>query len=161
LRGARRRRLGVALLLAAVVAACGQPPLPPRLAGLSRARVWTGPRATRLAERTYEVGLRPKDSVVAEYGRPGDLRVWLARFRDSVQAHQALESVLERMRDSHSSWEIPRDYHGDPGRWYTVGPGGHHALWVSRRTVLWVTGEPARVTSSLARLPHPDRGTWM
>ncbi len=149
------------MLVAACAAACGQSPLPPRLGGLPRNRMWTGERAERLARQMFGRDLEPRDSIVAEYGRPGQLRVWLARFEDGVRAHQAVAAALDQVRESASPFSRPREESGRPGRWVFVGRGGHHAVWVSHRSVYWVIGDPTRLAVIMGELPPPAGGTVM
>lgn len=147
------------MLLTAAVLACGHAPLPPRLGGLPRTRMWTGARADSLTQHLPMQEVRPRESMVAEYGAPGQLRVLLARYRDSVQAYRALSVILEHLSRAESPFSPPRERRDSPGHWYTVAPDGRHEVgWVSDGTLFWVMGEPRAVERAMSRLPEATRG---
>jgi hypothetical protein len=148
-----------AMLLATAVLACGRAPLPPRLGGLPRTRMWTGARADNLTRHLPMKEFQPRESTVAEYGAPGQLRVLLARYRDGVEAHRALALILEHLSRSESRFSPPRERRDSPGHWYTVAPDGRHEVgWVSDGTLFWVMGEPRAVERAMTRLPRATHG---
>jgi hypothetical protein len=142
------------------ILACGQAPLPAHLGGLPRGRVWTGKNAARLVDRMHGRPVAPLDSTVAQYGRSGQLRVWLSRYADPAAANRALAAMVDRLSSGETPFLPPHEQAGDPGRWYTIGPGGHHVLWVSGKTLYWLEGDPAVLFRALVELPEPRRGRW-
>jgi len=154
---ARRSRLaaGAALMLAF---ACGHAPLPARLGGLTRTRVWSGARAVALVAEIHGKTVTSASTTVADYGRRSELRVWLSRYRGPAEANAALEAMLRRLRSGSTPFAPPQEHVRTPGRFFTVGPGGHHATWVSGDRLYWVGGDPDRVALALERLPLPDPG---
>ena len=100
----------------------------------------------------------PPDSTVADYGRDGQLRIWLARYPDGVEAEKALATMVEGMRTGRTPFTAPREQDSTPGRWITVGPGGHSLLWASGRSLFWLQGEPDAVMRAADELPAPSRG---
>lgn len=155
----RRNLTSSVLALAAVLAACAAPPLPLRLAGLHRSRVWTGESAVRLIGQMHEKDVAPRASMVAEYGGRGELRVYLSIYPSDGQAARVLAQMLEGMRSGDTPFTMPRP-EGTSGRWFTFGPGGHHLLWVSRSRLYWVQGVPEAVQEAAAELPPPSPGVW-
>ena len=152
-----RRRLA-ALLCAAALAACARPAMPPRLAGLPRTQLWSGVRAARMVAQLHGRSVAPEASTVADYGRPGQLRVWLSRFPDGVEAQRVLARMVDGMTSDRTPFEEPRELDGAPGRWVTVGPGGHSLLWASGDRLYWLQGEPEAVMGAADELPPPSRG---
>lgn len=151
-------RAAALLALAAVLAGCGEAPLPPRLADLTRARVLAGEQARRHLARLHGRDVAPSASIVAEYGH-GRLRVYLSRFSDAVTAQRELERMLAGLRRGRSPFTTPA---GDPtarGRWTSVGLDAHHVLWAAGRTVFWLEGDPAVVFRAADQLPQPTGGT--
>ncbi len=146
----------MALACVAVLAACARPGLPPRLAGLRRAHVWTGARAARMMAGLHGKDVAPADATVADYGGAGQLRVWLARYPDGVEAEKVLARMVSGMSAGRTPFAPPRVQTGTPGRWITVGPGGHSALWASGRLLFWLQGEPEAVIRAAAELPAPS-----
>jgi hypothetical protein len=146
---------GAVLILAF---ACGHAPLPARLAGLPRTRVWTGARAARIVAEIHGRNVTTASTTVADYGRRSELRVWLSRYRGPAEANAALEAMLRRLRSGSTPFAPPQEHVRTPGRFVTVGPGGHHATWVSGGSLYWVGGDPDRVSLALERLPLPDPG---
>lgn len=142
----------------AVLAGCGQAPLPPRLADLPRARVLAGDQARRHLAQLHGRDVAPSDSIVAEYGG-GGLRVYMSRYSDAVAAQRELERMLAGLRRGGSPFSRPV---ADPvarGRWTSVGLDAHHVLWASGRAVYWLEGNPAVVFRAAGQLPQPTGGT--
>ena len=152
------RRSAAALLCAVAFAACVRSPLPARLAGLHRTRVWSGARAATMVAQLHGRGVAPEDSTVADYGNAGQLRVWLSRFADGVEAERVLARMVDGMGTGRTPFAQPRVQHDAPGRWITVGPGGHSVLWASGRLLFWLQGEPDAVMRAADELPPPSRG---
>jgi hypothetical protein len=153
-----RRSFVVALAAALLLAACGRVPVPVHLAGLHRVRVWTGAGAARMVAGLHGAAVAPRDSTVADYGAPGQLRIWISRYPDEVHAMEVLARMVEGMRTGRSPFATPQQLQGPPGRWLTVGPGGHNVLWTSGPTVYWLQGEPDAVLRAADELPPPTRG---
>lgn len=154
----RRSSAAAALAVVAVVVACARPALPPRLAGLHRTRVWTGARAARMVADLHGRDVAPHESVVADYGPSGQLRVWLARYPDGVEAAEVLTRMVEGMRGGRTPFSEPHQLPNAPGRWVTVGPGGHSVIWASGPLLYWLQGEPETVLRAADELPPPSRG---
>ncbi len=155
-----RRSLGVpAAVLALVLVACARSPLPIRLAGLHRARVWTGESAARLIAEMHGRDVAPRQSVVAEYGTQGELRAFVSVYTNDEEAARVLTRMLEAMRYGSTPF-IPPRAQGTSGRWVTFGPGGHHLLWVSRSRLYWLQGLPDAVEQAATELPAPTPGVW-
>ena len=138
--------------------ACGQPPVPSHLAGLTRTRVVSGLRASRLVRRMHGKAVAPADTTVAVYGRRGQLTVWLSRYRDSFAARRALDAMLRGLRGDDTPLSRPSQDPNTPGRWTVVGGGRHHVFWVAERNLYWLEGEPATVFRALDELPGPTAG---
>ncbi len=155
-----RRSHVAALALLALLAACSRLPVPPRLGGLARQRVWTGARAGQLLDELHGTHVAAAACAIAEYGPDGELKLWLSRFSEPAQAQRVLDVMLARMERGTTPFAAPRQEADDPGRWFTFGPGGHHVLWVSGATLYWLQGEPARLSRGLAELPRPSTGSW-
>jgi len=153
-----RRSVVAAGVLLAVALACGHAPLPARLAGLARTRVWTGARAAEIVAEIHGRNVTSASTTVADYGRRGELRVWLTRFRGPAEANAALEAMLRRLRSGRTAFSPPQEHSQTRGRFVTVGPGGHHVTWVSGSNLYWVGGDPERVARALDQLPRPDTG---
>ncbi len=100
----------------------------------------------------------PESSTVADYGRSGQLRVWLSRFSDGVQAERVLARMVDGMSAGRTPFDKPREQTEAPGRWITVGAGGHNALWASGSLLFWLQGEPGAVMRAAEELPAPSRG---
>jgi hypothetical protein len=149
-----------ALPIAMLVAACGRAPLPARLGGLARTKVWQGERAARLVEELHGKAVAPVSSAVAEYGRAGELRLYLSSFPDGAEANRTLAAMLVRLESGETPFMPPRELRDQPGRWFTVGPGGHHALWAAGSSVYWLTGDPLHLQRAAAELPSPPTGAW-
>ena len=147
--------------LAVALAACARGPLPARLGGLARSRVWQGERAARLVEELQGRAVAPARSTVAEYGRAGELRLYLSRFPDGAEANRILAAMLARLESGDTPFTPPRELREQPGRWLTVAPGGHHALWAAGATVYWLTGDPLRLQQAASELPAPPTGAWI
>ena len=150
--------LAVALAGAVVLGACGRLAVPVRLAGLHRSRVWTGERAARMAAELHGAAVAPRDTTVAEYGRPGQLRMWVSRYPDEVHAMEAFARMFEGLRSGRTPFAVPRQLQQLPGRWFTVGPDGHNLLWTSGAAVYWLQGEPDAILRAAEELPPPTRG---
>ncbi len=155
-----RRSLPLALVLLVTLAACARPPLPIRLAGLHRNRVWTGTRAATMIGEIHGKQVVPTSSMVADYGTNGELRVYLSLYADETQAFRVLERMLKGIGSGNTPFAPPRQEPGGTGRWLTFGPGGHHLLWVSRGRVYWLQGLPDAVQGAAAELPKPSSGSW-
>ncbi len=149
-----------ALLAVVVLAACARTPLPKRLGGLVRTRVWSGESAARLMEELHGRSVAPASSAVAEYGRAGQLRVYRSRFADPAAAHGTLVRMLGRLETGDTPFSPPRELREYPGHWFTVGPGGHHALWESDESVYWLTGDPDMLQRAVEELPAASSGHW-
>jgi hypothetical protein len=155
-----RRSLVALLAVVTVLAACARSPLPTRLAGLRRTRVWSGERAARMIARLHGKRVAPASSFVADYGTGGELRVYLASFTDAAEASRTLERMLAGMSSGSSPFSSPRPERGGSGRWLAFGPGGHNELWVSDGRLYWLQGLPAAVQDAAAELPAPVAGIW-
>ncbi len=150
----------VAMLVIVAVTACARAPLPRRLGGLTRTRVWSGERAARLMEELHGREVAPASSAVAEYGRTGQLRLYRSRFADVATAHGTFMLMLGRLETGDSPFSPPREISEYPGHWFTVGPGGHNALWESDESVYWLAGDPELVQRAVEELPAPSAGRW-
>jgi len=159
--GLRGSGLGGALLIGALLAVgCARTPVPARLGGLTRSKLLQGERAARLVESLHGKDVAPVSSAVAEYGRSGQLTLYLSRFPDGAEAHRNLARMLGRLDSGETPFTPPRELRELPGHWFTVGPGGHHALWASGDAVYWVTGDPERLRRAVNELPSPPTGIW-
>jgi hypothetical protein len=146
--------------MAAVLAACARAPLPVRLAGLHRTHVWTGERAARMIAQLHGKKVAPANSVVADYGAKGELRIYLSTYPDAGEASRVLETMIRGMRSGGTSFTSPREESAGSGRWLTFGPGGHHELWVSQGRLYWLQGSAEAVQEAAAELPAPVAGSW-
>jgi len=129
-----------------------------RLAGLRRSHIWSGAQAVRMMAQLHGKEVAPSDSTVADYGRDGQLRVWLARYPDGDEAEKVLAKMVDGMRTGRTPFASPRVQGSNPRRWITVGPGGHSVLWASGRLLFWLQGEPDAVMRAADELPAPSRG---
>ena len=155
----RRVAIAASMTLAVMLAgACGQAPLPSRLAGLVRSRVLVGRQASRLLARMHGREVAPADTSVAEYGRSGSLRVWMSRYPDGATAQRTLAGMLSGMRQGKTPFVQPSEDRFVPGRWTTVGLENHHVIWVSGRTLYWLEGPPDLVFRAADELPVPTVG---
>ncbi len=102
----------------------------------------------------------PRTSMVADYGRRGELRVYFSQFSDDASAARALDAMLVGMSTGRTPFARPQKEPGGTGRWVTFGPGGHHLLWVSKGCVYWLQGAPGTVEDAAAELPAPTMGVW-
>lgn len=150
-------RLVLVLTLLPALVACGEAPLPPRLAELPRGRVLAGDQARRHLAQLHGRDVAPADSLVAEYGR-GQLKIYLSRYRDAVTARRELERMLAGLRRGHSPFTTPLPDPTRRGRWTTVGLAAHHVLWSSGRAVYWLEGDPKVVFRAADQLPQPTVG---
>lgn len=160
----RSRPIGqlAALLAAALaVAGCGRPPLPTRLSGLPRVRLFTGERAVRMLGELHARRLAPSSAAVGVYGRRGELRVWVARFANGDDAQTVLRTMLGRLRAGESSFSPPKQQAHRPNRYFSIGPGGHHVFWVAGDAVYWLEGRPDVIDAALDGLPGPPSGAWV
>jgi hypothetical protein len=148
------------LIAAAVLMACARAPLPVHLCGMARSRLWQGEKAAALVANLHSKGVAPASSTVAEYGSAGQLRVYLSRFADGAKARRSLDLMLARLQSGETPFLPPRELREHPGHWFTVGPGGHHALWVAGESLYWVTSDPSRIEEALAELPAASTGIW-
>ena len=147
--------------MALLLVGCARSPVPAWLGGLARGAVWQGERAARLVAELHGREVAPASSTVAEYGRRAELRLYLSRFPDGAAASRVLARMLARLGSGETPFMPPRELRDAPGRWLTVGAGGHHALWAAGDTVYWITGEPLRLQQALAELPAPPGGVWI
>ncbi len=143
-------------LVAVLAASCGAPPLPPRLAGLPRGRVLSGREAVRLVERLHGHRTAVPDTLVVEYGRGRELRVWLARYRDFPSAYHDLERMVQALRSRPTPFAAPRQDRREANRWFTVGNGAHHLFWVSGANLYWLEGKAEAVWAAAQELPAPS-----
>ena len=150
-----------ALPIAVLLAGCARAPVPVRLGGLTRGKVVQGERAARLVEELHGRDVAPLTSTVAEYGRGAELRLYLSRFPDGAAANRVLAAMLARLESGETPFMPPRELRDQPGRWFTVGPGGHHALWAAGDSVYWLTGDPLHLQRAVAELPAPPTGAWI
>ncbi len=153
-----RRSVLAAVVCATVAASCLRAGLPMRLVGLHRTHIWSGARAVRMMAQLHGKEVAPPDSTVADYGRDGQLRVWLSRYPDGVEAEKVLARMVDGMRTGRTPFAAPRVQGSSPGRWITVGPGGHSVLWASGRLLFWLQGEPDAVMRAADELPAPSHG---
>ncbi len=121
--------------------------------------MWTGESAARLIAKMHGRDVAPRSSVVAEYGREGELRVFLSVYPNAEEAGRVLARMLDAMRSGGTPFTPPRA-DGDSGRWATFGPGGHHMLWVSHRRLYWLQGLPEAVEQAATELPAATAGVW-
>jgi hypothetical protein len=149
-----------AALVAVMAAACAKTPLPARLCGMARSKLWRGENAALLVADLHGKSVAPASSTVAEYGRAGQLRVYLSRFGDAAGAQRSLDLMLSRLTTGETPFLPPRELREYPGHWFTVGPGGHHAIWVSGESLYWVTADPTRIEQALSELPAASTGSW-
>jgi len=159
--GGRWSVLTRSLPLALLLAACARTPLPARLGGLARGKVWQGERAARLVEELHGKAVAPESSAVAEYGRGRELRLYLSRFPDGARANRTLAAMLARLRSGETPFTPPRELRELPGRYFMLGPGGHHAVWAVGDSVYWLTGDPTRLRQAVGELPAPPTGAWI
>ena len=149
-----------ALPLALLVVGCARAPVPARLAGLARGSVLQGDRAARLVGELHGSDVAPVSSTVAEYGRGPLLRLYLSSFSDGAAANRSFAAMLARLGSGKTPFSPPRELREAPGHWFTVGPGGHHALWTAGSSVYWLTGDPIRLQRAVVELPSPSAGVW-
>jgi hypothetical protein len=149
-----------ALPIALLVVGCARMPVPARLAGLARGSVLQGERAARLVGDLHGSDVAPVSSTVANYGRGPQLRLYLSSFSDGAEAKRVFAAMLARIGSGDTPFTPPRELREAPGHWFTVGPGGHHALWTAGSSVYWLTGDPARLQRAVAELPSPSTGVW-
>jgi hypothetical protein len=159
-RAAARRMLALAVLAGLALASCGEAPLPPRLAGLRRGRVISGLRAVRMIAQLHGDRVVPPAAMIADYGSRGQLRVWLARYRDAGEAERVLSLMVARLGSQGSPFSRPFEAPGLPRRWFTTGLGGHHLFWAAGASIYWVAGEPDLLEAAASELPQPARGNW-
>ena len=155
-----RRSVTLALILATSLVACAHPPLPNRLAGLHRTRVWTGERAARLIAELHGKQVAPRSSMVADYGARGELRAHVSLYRDDAEAFGVLGKMIGGMRSGRTPFSPPQQESAGAGRWLTFGPGGHNELWVSQGRLYWLQGLADAVQQAAAELPPPVAGNW-
>lgn len=154
--------VGRAALAAAVLAAgCARSPAPARLGGLARGKVLQGERAARLVAGLHGSDVAPLTSTVAEYGRGAQLTLYVSAFADGAEANRTLAAMLARLESGETPFSPPRELREAPGRWFTVGPGGHHALWAAGSSVFWLAGDPLRLQQAVTELPAPPTGAWL
>ncbi len=149
-----------AAAIAVLLVACSRGPLPSRLCGMARSKVWRGEPAARLVAGMHGKDVAPVSSTVADYGHAGQIRVYLSRFHDAGKARRALDAMLARLGAGDTPFTPPRELAEHPGKWVTVGPGGHHAVWVSGDSLYWVTADPDHIEEAMAELPAASTGIW-
>jgi hypothetical protein len=71
-----------------------------------------------------------------------------------------MTAMLAGLHSGRSRFRKPQRDDLRPDRWFTVGPGGHHVLWVSGSTVYWLAGYPGLLDRAMAQLPAPSHGEW-
>jgi hypothetical protein len=140
--------------------ACAKPAVPTRLGGLVRSKVLTGGRAARKIAALHGREVAPRTSVVAEYGRSGALHLYVSEFAGPAAAQRAMTAMLAGLHSGRLSFHAPQRDDLRPDRWFTVGPGGHHVLWVSGSRVYWLAGYPGLFDGAMAQLPAPSHGEW-
>jgi hypothetical protein len=150
----------VAAVVIALAGACAKPAVPVRLGGLARSKVMTGPRAARAIAALHGRDVAPHTSTVARYGRAGELHLYVSDFAGPAGAQRALTAMLAGLQSGRSSFRAPRRDDLRPDRWFTIGPGGHHVLWVSGSSVYWLAGYPGLLDRAMAQLPPPSHGEW-
>jgi hypothetical protein len=155
-----RRSATLLLLAVTALAACARAPLPVRLAGLHRSRVWTGSRAARMVAEMHGKQVAPANSMVADYGAKGELRVYLSLYGNDAEAFRVLGRMVVGMRSGGTPFAPPQQEPGGSGRWLTFGPGGHSVLWVSGDRLYWLLGSPDAVRQAASELPAPIAGSW-
>jgi len=155
-----RQSLRVAAAVLLIVTSCTRPAVPPRLGGLSRSKVLTGARAARAIDALHGSDVAPQRSFVADYGRRGELRLYVSFFAGPAGAQRALSAMLAGLRGGRTPFRSPRRDNQRPDRWFTVGPGGHHVVWVSGSSVYWLAGFPGLLDRAMDELPPPSRGEW-
>jgi hypothetical protein len=151
---------GAVVLGLAGALACSRVPTPPHLAGLHRTAVVTGARAERLATWMHPATVAPLSTTIADYGRRGELRLYLSTFPNQESAFRAFDAMIQGIRAGDTAFRVLREDPALPGRWVTYGPGGHHMIWVSRRQLFWLQGDPETVERAAAELPAPLIGSW-
>lgn len=102
----------------------------------------------------------PRNSMVADYGARGELRVYVSLYRDDAEAFRVLGTMIRGMRSGRTPFTPPQQETGGSGRWLTFGPGGHHELWVSQGRLYWLQGAADAVQQAAAELPPPVAGSW-
>ena len=150
----------IGLVLLAMAGACAKPAVPVRLGGLVRSKVLTGERAAKAIGTLHGLDVAPERSFVVDYGRRGELRLYVSHFAGAAGAQRALSAMLAGLQGGATPFRPPRRDRRWPDRWFTVGPGGHHAVWVSGASVYWLTGAPARLERAMDELPAPAHGEW-
>jgi hypothetical protein len=150
----------VAAVVLAWAAACAKPAVPARLGGLVRSKVLTGERAAKAIGALHGRDVAPRTSVVAEYGRSGALHLYVSEFAGPAATQRALTAMLAGLGGGRTPFRAPRRDDLRPDRWFTVGPGGHHVLWVSGSSVYWLAGHPGLLDRAMAQLPAPSHGEW-
>lgn len=153
------RRAFSLLVLLLLLAACGQPLVPRRLAGLARTKVIVGRQAVQLLGDMHGGRFQPPNAVVVEYGR-GRLVLYLAIFPSSNEATASVQNMARALEKS-GEFSSPRPLREEPQRFLTVGPGGHHLFWRSGAKVYWVAGDPDSVFAASQELPPPAPGLWL
>jgi hypothetical protein len=149
-----------ALAMALLLVGCARSPAPARLGGLARGKVVQGERAARLVAQMHASDVAPVTSTVAEYGRGAQLTLYVSAFADGAEANRTLAAMLARLESGATPFSPPRELRETPGHWFTLGPGGHHALWAADHSVYWLTGDPLRLRQAVGELPSPPTGTW-
>ena len=159
--GVRTAGVAAAVVVLAMAAACAKPAVPVRLGGLGRAKVLTGERAAKAIGTLHGSDVAPQRSFVADYGRRGELRLYVSDFAGAAGAQRALSAMLAGLQGGGTPFRPPRRDRRWPDRWFTIGPGGHHAVWVSGASVYWLAGAPARLERAMDELPAPAHGEWI
>jgi hypothetical protein len=122
--------------------------------------VLTGARAARVIGALHGRDVAPQRSLVAHYGRRGELKLYVSHFPGPAGAQRAMSAMLAGLRGGRTPFRPPRRDDRWPDRWFTVGPGGHHVVWLSGSSVYWLAGYPGLLDRAMAELPPPSHGDW-
>lgn len=152
-----RRLAPVALLVCLVPAlACSGPPrelTPAQLGGLPRTRLEQGEAAQQAIGHLHGKAVAPLESAVATYGEGGRVVLYASRYPDASAAARTLRTMLDRMAQGGTPFSPPVADPARAGRWLTVGPGGHHALWATGDLVCWLQGDPGTIDAARHEWP--------
>jgi hypothetical protein len=122
--------------------------------------VITGSKAAGMMAELHGRPVAPRSSVVAQYGRGNEVRVWLSRYADPAEARRVVEAMVAGIQRGGTPFHPPWPDSEARGRWLTYGAGGHHALWAAGTNVYWLEAEPAFLFEAMSQLPQPPGGVW-